>query len=219
MIFEKTSTRTRCAFEVAAFDQGAHVTYLDPTGSQMGHKESIADTAQVLGRMFDAIEYRGSGQENVEELARFAGVPVYNGLTDEWHPTQMLADFLTMEERATATARRDRLRVRRRRPLQHGPLAARDGCDPRLRCAACGPARAAPPDEVVRDGRRSRREIGRPDHDHRRRRGRGQGRRLRPHRRLGLDGRAEGGLGGAGQDARAVPGERRAARGDRATRT
>jgi len=100
LIFEKSSTRTRCAFEVAAFDQGAHVTYLDPTGSQMGHKESIADTALVLGRMFDAIEYRGSGQENVEELARHAGVPVYNGLTEEWHPTQMLADFLTMHERS-----------------------------------------------------------------------------------------------------------------------
>jgi ornithine carbamoyltransferase len=100
LIFEKSSTRTRCAFEVAAFDQGAHVTYLDPTGSQMGHKESIADTAQVLGRMFDAIEYRGAGQEKVEELARFAGVPVYNGLTNEWHPTQMLADFLTMIERS-----------------------------------------------------------------------------------------------------------------------
>jgi len=100
LIFEKSSTRTRCAFEVAAFDQGAHVTYLDPTGSQLGHKESIADTAQVLGRMFDGIEYRGSGQENVEELARHAGVPVYNGLTNEWHPTQMLADFLTMHERS-----------------------------------------------------------------------------------------------------------------------
>ncbi len=99
LIFEKSSTRTRCAFEVAAFDQGAHVTYLDPSGSQLGHKESIADTAQVLGRMFDAIEYRGSGQENVEALARHAGVPVYNGLTNEWHPTQMLADFLTMHER------------------------------------------------------------------------------------------------------------------------
>jgi len=99
LIFEKSSTRTRCAFEVAAFDQGAHVTYLDPTGSQMGHKESIADTAQVLGRMFDAIEYRGAGQEKVEELAKFSGVPVYNGLTNEWHPTQMLADFLSMHER------------------------------------------------------------------------------------------------------------------------
>jgi ornithine carbamoyltransferase len=98
LIFEKTSTRTRSAFEVAAYDQGAHVTYLDPSGSQMGHKESIADTARVLGRMYDAIEYRGNSQADVEELAACAGVPVYNGLTDEWHPTQMLADFLTMHE-------------------------------------------------------------------------------------------------------------------------
>lgn len=98
MIFEKTSTRTRCAFEVAAHDQGAHVTYLDPAGSQIGHKESVADTARVLGRMFDGIEYRGNGQHTVEELARHAGVPVWNGLTDEWHPTQMLADQLTMLE-------------------------------------------------------------------------------------------------------------------------
>ena len=98
LIFEKTSTRTRSAFEVAAFDQGAHVTYLDPSGSQLGHKESVADTARVLGRMYDAIEFRGSGQEDVEELARYAGVPVYNGLTNEWHPTETLADFLTMHE-------------------------------------------------------------------------------------------------------------------------
>jgi ornithine carbamoyltransferase len=98
LIFEKTSTRTRAAFEVGAHDQGAHVTYLDPTGSQLGHKESIADTAAVLGRMFDALEFRGNAQDEVEELARYAGVPVYNGLTNEWHPTQMLADFLTMHE-------------------------------------------------------------------------------------------------------------------------
>lgn len=98
LIFEKTSTRTRSAFEVAAYDQGAHVTYLDPSGSQMGHKESIADTARVLGRMYDAIEYRGNRQADVEALAEHSGVPVYNGLTDEWHPTQMLADFLTMHE-------------------------------------------------------------------------------------------------------------------------
>jgi ornithine carbamoyltransferase len=98
LIFEKTSTRTRSAFEVASFDQGANVTYLDPTGSQLGHKESVADTARVLGRMYDAIEFRGNDQSDVEELAAFAGVPVYNGLTDEWHPTQMLADFLTMHE-------------------------------------------------------------------------------------------------------------------------
>jgi ornithine carbamoyltransferase len=98
LIFEKTSTRTRCAFEVAAYDQGAHVTYLGPTGSQIGHKESMKDTARVLGRMFDGIEYRGFGQELVETLAQYAGVPVWNGLTDEFHPTQVLADFLTMIE-------------------------------------------------------------------------------------------------------------------------
>ena len=106
LIFEKTSTRTRCAFEVAAYDQGAQVTYLDPSGSQMGHKESIKDTARVLGRFYDGIEYRGSAQENVEVLARFAGVPVWNGLTDQWHPTQMLCDLLTMREH-TAKADRD----------------------------------------------------------------------------------------------------------------
>ncbi|HET6267486.1 MAG TPA: ornithine carbamoyltransferase [Acidobacteriota bacterium] len=98
LIFEKTSTRTRCAFEVAAYDQGAHVTYLDPSGSQIGHKESMKDTARVLGRMYDAIEYRGSKQAFVEELARYSGVPVFNGLTDEYHPTQILGDFLTMWE-------------------------------------------------------------------------------------------------------------------------
>lgn len=98
LIFEKTSTRTRCAFEVAAMDQGAGVTYLEPGGSQIGHKESIKDTARVLGRMYDGIEYRGYGQSIVEDLARYAGVPVFNGLTDEFHPTQMLADVLTMCE-------------------------------------------------------------------------------------------------------------------------
>ncbi|MCX4531958.1 ornithine carbamoyltransferase [Streptomyces sp. NBC_00841] len=98
LIFEKTSTRTRCAFEVAAADQGASTTYLDPSGSQMGHKESVKDTARVLGRMFDGIEYRGDSQAAVEELAAYGGVPVFNGLTDDWHPTQMLADVLTMTE-------------------------------------------------------------------------------------------------------------------------
>jgi ornithine carbamoyltransferase len=100
LIFEKTSTRTRCAFEVAAYDQGAHVTYLGPTGSQIGHKESVADTARVLGRMYDGIEYRGFGQDRVEILARDAGVPVWNGLTDEFHPTQVVADVMTMVEHA-----------------------------------------------------------------------------------------------------------------------
>jgi ornithine carbamoyltransferase len=98
LIFEKTSTRTRCAFEVAAYDQGASVTYLGPGGSQIGHKESMKDTARVLGRMYDAIEYRGFGQLVVEELAEYAGVPVFNGLTAEFHPTQILADFMTMQE-------------------------------------------------------------------------------------------------------------------------
>src|SRR5918996_4795433 len=98
LVFEKTSTRTRSAFEVAAYDEGAHVTYLDPSGSQLGHKESVADTARVLGRMYDAIEFRGNLQSDVEALAEHARVPVYNGLTNEWHPTQMLADFLTMHE-------------------------------------------------------------------------------------------------------------------------
>ena len=98
LIFEKTSTRTRCAFEVAAYDLGMGVTYLDPTGSQIGKKESIADTARVLGRMYDGIEYRGFGQEIVEDLAKYAGVPVWNGLTNEFHPTQILADFLTIKE-------------------------------------------------------------------------------------------------------------------------
>lgn len=98
LIFEKASTRTRCAFEVAAYDQGAHVTYLGPTGSQIGQKESMADTARVLGGMYDGIEYRGYGQNIVEELAKYAGVPVWNGLTNEFHPTQILADFLTMIE-------------------------------------------------------------------------------------------------------------------------
>ncbi len=98
LVFEKPSTRTRCAFEVAVHDQGGHVTYLDSTGSQLGHKESLKDTARVLGRMFDGIEYRGFHQSAVEEIARFSHVPVWNGLTDEWHPTQILADLLTMQE-------------------------------------------------------------------------------------------------------------------------
>jgi ornithine carbamoyltransferase len=98
LIFEKDSTRTRCAFEVASYDQGANVTFIGPTGSHMGHKETVKDTARVLGRMYDAIEYRGFGESVAEELAQWAGVPVYNGLTDEWHPTQILADFLTFEE-------------------------------------------------------------------------------------------------------------------------
>jgi ornithine carbamoyltransferase len=149
LIFEKTSTRTRSAFEVAAYDQGAHVTYLDPSGSQMGHKESVADTARVLGRMYDAIEYRGNDQEDVEALAEHAGVPVYNGLTNEWHPTQMLADFLTMHEASNAPY--DALsyafvgdcRFNMGRSLL--VMGALMGSDVRL----VGPKELAPPDDVV----------------------------------------------------------------------
>jgi ornithine carbamoyltransferase len=106
LIFEKASTRTRCAFEIAAYDQGARVTYLGPTGSQLGTKETMADTARVLGRMYEGIEYRGFGQERVEELAKYAGVPVWNGLTNEFHPTQVLADLLTMMEHSDKPLRR-----------------------------------------------------------------------------------------------------------------
>src|SRR5688572_11192114 len=148
LIFEKTSTRTRAAFEVAAFDQGAHVTYLDPSGSQLGHKESVADTARVLGRMFDAIEFRGNEQSDVEELAAFAGVPVYNGLTNEWHPTQMLADFLTMHEAsgkpydALTYAFVGDCRYNMGRSLL--AMGALMGADVRL----AGPAELAPPEDV-----------------------------------------------------------------------
>jgi ornithine carbamoyltransferase len=149
LIFEKTSTRTRSAFEVAAFDQGAHVTYLDPSGSQLGHKESIADTAAVLGRMYDGIEYRGNRQADVEALAAHAGVPVYNGLTDEWHPTQMLADFLTMGEAsnkpydAIAYAFTGDCRFNMGRSLL--VMGALMGSDVRL----AGPGELQPPKDVV----------------------------------------------------------------------
>ena len=148
LIFEKTSTRTRSAFEVAAYDQGAHVTYLDPSGSQLGHKESIADTAKVLGRLYDAIEFRGSAQSDVEELSANAGVPVYNGLTDEWHPTQMLADFLTMHESThrpyaslTYTFMGDARNNVARSLLVMGAIM---GADVRI----CGPRELWPPSEV-----------------------------------------------------------------------
>jgi ornithine carbamoyltransferase len=149
LIFAKTSTRTRAAFEVSAYDQGAHVTYLDPSGSQLGHKESIADTATVLGRMYDAIEFRGNKQADVEELAARAGVPVYNGLTDEWHPTQMLADFLTMHEASTkaydalAYAFVGDCRFNMGRSLL--VMGALMGSDVRL----AGPAELGPPKDVI----------------------------------------------------------------------
>jgi ornithine carbamoyltransferase len=149
LIFEKTSTRTRSAFEVAAFDQGAHVTYIDPSGSQLGHKESVADTARVLGRMYDAIQFRGNRQADVEALAEYSGVPVYNGLTDEWHPTQVLADFLTMNEASgkpydeLAYAFVGDCRFNMGRSLL--VMGALMGADVRL----SGPATLAPPEDVV----------------------------------------------------------------------
>jgi ornithine carbamoyltransferase len=117
LIFEKSSTRTRCAFDVAAHDQGAHTTYLGPEGSHIGREESIPDTARVLGRMFDGIEFRGFAQDTVEQLADHAGVPVWNGLTDSWHPTQMLADILTMTEHHPGPVE-DQLQLPWRRPQQ-----------------------------------------------------------------------------------------------------
>src|SRR5882762_4167112 len=149
LIFEKTSTRTRSSFEVAAYDQGAHVTYLDPSGSQLGHKESVADTAAVLGRLYDAIEFRGTRQSDVEILATRSGVPVYNGLTDEWHPTQMLADFLTMHQSSHKPYERlsyaflGDCRFNMGRSLL--VMGALMGSDVRL----AGPAELSPPTDVV----------------------------------------------------------------------
>jgi ornithine carbamoyltransferase len=160
LIFEKTSTRTRSSFEVASYDEGAHVTYLDPTGSQLGHKESIADTASVLGRIYDGIEYRGNAQADVEELAAHAGVPVYNGLTDEWHPTQMLADFLTMHESShkpydqIAYAFVGDCRFNMGRSLL--VMGALMGSDVRL----AGPAELHPPADVVEIARETAQQTG-----------------------------------------------------------
>jgi ornithine carbamoyltransferase len=160
LIFEKTSTRTRSAFEVGAYDQGAHVTYLDPSGSQLGHKESIADTAAVLGRMYDAIEYRGARQADVEALAQHSGVPVYNGLTAEWHPTQMLADFLTMHESShkpydrIAYAFVGDCRFNMGRSLL--VMGALMGSDVRL----AGPAELHPPKDVVDIARQVAEQTG-----------------------------------------------------------
>ncbi|NWG29723.1 MAG: ornithine carbamoyltransferase [Ignavibacteriaceae bacterium] len=160
LIFEKTSTRTRCAFEVAAFDQGANVTYIRPTGSQIGHKETMKDTARVLGRMYDGIEYRGFGQKIVEELAEFAGVPVWNGLTDEFHPTQVLADLLTMEEHSKKKLNKISFcylgdaRNNMGNSLMVG--GAKMGMDVRL----CGPKANWPEEELVKKCKAIAKETG-----------------------------------------------------------
>ena len=210
LIFEKTSTRTRSAFEVASFDQGAHVTYLDPSGSQLGHKESIADTARVLGRMYDAIEYRGNAQADVEELAAHAGVPVYNGLTNEWHPTQMLADFLTMHESShkpydmLSYAFVGDCRFNMGRSLLI--MGAIMGSDVRL----AGPKDLHPPKDVVDLAHQTADADRRADHHHRRPGRSRPRRRLHPHRRVGVDGRAQGRLDRTRQDPHALPGQHRA---------
>jgi ornithine carbamoyltransferase len=149
LIFEKTSTRTRCAFEVACYDQGAHVTYLDPAGSQIGHKESFKDTARVLGRMYDAIEYRGASQSGVEELANYAGVPVFNGLTAEYHPTQMLADVLTMREHSDKPIHEIKYAFMgdTRNNMGHSLMIV--GCLTGMDVRLCGPKKLWPADEYV----------------------------------------------------------------------
>ena len=160
LIFEKDSTRTRCAFEVAAFDQGAHVTYLGPSGSQIGKKESMKDTARVLGRMYDGIEYRGFGQDIVEELAKYAGVPVWNGLTNEFHPTQMLADVLTMMEHCDKPLNKMVLCFMGDAKNNVGNslmvIAAKLGMDFR----ACAPKSCQPTDDLVNTCREIAKETG-----------------------------------------------------------
>jgi len=160
LIFEKTSTRTRCAFEVACYDQGAHVTYLDPAGSQIGHKESFKDTARVLGRMFDAIEYRGASQAGLEQLAAHAGVPVYNGLTDEYHPTQMLADVMTMREHSDKPISDIRYAYvgDTRSNMGHSLMIA--GCLMGMDVRIAGPKSLWPADEYQRIGRKLEKQYG-----------------------------------------------------------
>ena len=189
LIFEKTSTRTRCAFEVGCYDQGARVTYLDPSSSQLGHKESAADTAKVLSRMFDAIEFRGKAQATVEELAANSDVPVYNGLTDEWHPTQMLADFLTMIEHGNGRPVEELAYCYlgdARSNMGHSLLVmgAIMGADVRI----AAPKDLWPAKDIIDAAQERAAELRRPDHADR---GPGRGpvrSRLRAHRRVGVDG-------------------------------
>ena len=160
LIFEKTSTRTRCAFEVAAFDQGARVTYLDPSGSQIGHKESMEDTARVLGRMYDGIEYRGFSQDTVETLAAYAGVPVWNGLTDEFHPTQILADVLTMTEQCDKPLSDIAFCYLGDARNNMGNSLMVGGCKYGMDVRLCAPRALWPHDDLVRDSRAIAEETG-----------------------------------------------------------
>ncbi|MEJ5199865.1 MAG: ornithine carbamoyltransferase [Anaerolineae bacterium] len=160
LIFEKTSTRTRCAFEVAAYDQGAHVTYLGPEGSQIGHKESMKDTARVLGRMYDGIEYRGFGQERVEELAKYAGVPVWNGLTNEFHPTQFLADALTMIEHSNKPMEQIAYCFVGDARFNMGNSLMIGGCKLGMDVRLCAPRALWPKEELVAQARAIAAETG-----------------------------------------------------------
>ena len=175
LIFEKASTRTRCAFEVACHDQGAHVTYLDPSGSQIGHKESVKDTARVLGRMYDAIEFRGYSQEAVEDLAKYAGVPVFNGLTDEYHPTQMVADVMTMRENSDKPLHEIKYAYvgDTRSNMGHSLMIV--GCLLGMDVRICGPKSLWPSDDYVKIARDLEGKIRRQaDHHRRRQEGRGR---------------------------------------------
>jgi len=160
LIFEKTSTRTRCSFEVACYDQGAHVTYLDPAGAQIGQKESFKDTARVLGRMYDAIEYRGASQEGVAELAEWAGVPVFNGLTAEYHPTQMLADVMTMREHSAKPIHQIKYAFMgdTRNNMGHSLMIV--GCLMGMDVRLCGPKTLWPSEEYVAIARRLQQQSG-----------------------------------------------------------
>src|SRR5690606_9310448 len=160
LIFEKTSTRTRCAFEVAAHDQGAHVTYLDPAGSQIGHKESFKDTARVLGRMYDAIEYRGAAQAGVQQLADYAGVPVFNGLTDEYHPTQMLADVMTMREHCDRPVHEIKYAYMGDTRSNMGHSLMIVGCLMGMDVRICGPKKLWPSEEYVKTARDLEKKYG-----------------------------------------------------------
>jgi ornithine carbamoyltransferase len=160
LIFEKTSTRTRCAFEVACHDQGANVTYLDPAGSQMGHKESVKDTARVLGRMYDAIEFRGFSQGAVEDLNKYSGVPVFNGLTDEYHPTQMLADVMTMREHSEKPLHEIKYAYLGDTRSNMGHSLMITGCLTGMDVRICGPKALWPTDNYVKVARELERKCG-----------------------------------------------------------
>ena len=206
LLFEKTSTRTRCSFEVAGRDLGMGVTYLDPGSSQMGKKESIPDTARVLGRMYDGIEYRGYSQQLVEELAKYSGVPVWNGLTDQFHPTQMLADLLTIEEKLG--------RLKGVNFTYMGDARNNMGNSLMVACAkmglnftACAPKALFPAQELVDTCRRGGKQLHR--HPHRRRKGGHRQRRRYLHRHMGIHGRAGWSMGRANKPAYPLSGKRR----------